>query len=135
MKKIQRGCPPYEGNEPYLYFCFAEKDRDAVFPLLEHLYLRGVRIWYNVEKTDNIRKLNRQLERIHLCEMKFSIHEYLIDKAYEQTLREKVGAFREITKCRESVFVTMITTYGVARNQHSYLIQSQVTLDDLFSGN
>lgn len=64
MKKIQRGCPPYEGNEPYLYFCFAEKDRDAVFPLLEHLYLRGVRIWYNVEKTDNIRKLNRQLERM-----------------------------------------------------------------------
>ena len=65
MKKIQRGCPPYEGNEPYLYFCFAEKDRDAVFPLLEHLYLRGVRIWYNVEKTDNIRKLNRQQERMN----------------------------------------------------------------------
>ena len=79
--------------------------------------------------------IHRRDRVIHLCEMKFSIHEYLIDKAYEQTLREKVGAFREITKCRESVFVTMITTYGVARNQHSYLIQSQVTLDDLFSGN
>ena len=65
MKKIQRGCPPYEGNEPYLYFCFAEKDRDAVFPLLEHLYLRGVRLWYNVEKTDNIRKLNRQQQRMN----------------------------------------------------------------------
>lgn len=89
MKKIQRGCPPYEGNEPYLYFCFAEKDRDAVFPLLEHLYLRGVRIWYNVEKTDNIRKLNRQLERIHLCEMKFSIHEYLIDKAIRANVARK----------------------------------------------
>lgn len=79
--------------------------------------------------------IHRRDRVIHLCEMNFSIHEYLIDKAYEQTLREKVGAFREITKCRESVFVTMITTYGVARNQHSYLIQSQVTLDDLFSGN
>ena len=60
MKKIQRGCPPYEGADPYLYFCFAEKDREAVFPLLEYLYLRGVRIWYNVEYTADIKKLNRQ---------------------------------------------------------------------------
>ena len=65
MKKIQRGCPPYEGADPYLYFCFAEKDREAVFPLLEYLYLRGVRIWYNVENTADIKKLNRQQERMN----------------------------------------------------------------------
>ena len=65
MKKIQRGCPPYEGTDPYLYFCFAEKDREAVFPLLEYLYLRGVRIWYSVENTADIRKLNRQQERMN----------------------------------------------------------------------
>ena len=65
MKKIQRGCPPYEGADPYLYFCFAEKDREAVFPLLEYLYLRGVRIWYTVENTADIKKLNRQQERMN----------------------------------------------------------------------
>ena len=65
MKKIRTGCPPYEGTDPYLYFCFAEKDREAVFPLLEYLYLRGVRIWYNVENTADIRKLNRQQERMN----------------------------------------------------------------------
>ena len=62
MKKIQCGCPPYEGADPYLYFCFAEKDREAAFPLLEYLHFRGVRIWYNVEYTADNKKLNRQQE-------------------------------------------------------------------------
>ena len=77
--------------------------------------------------------IHRRDRVIHLCEMKFSVDEYTIDKAYEQTLRKKVETFTQLTKCKESIFVTMITTYGVTRNQHSYLIQSQVTMDDLFS--
>ena len=44
MKASFRRCPPYEGKEPYLYLCFAEQDREAVFPLLEHLYSRGCRM-------------------------------------------------------------------------------------------
>ena len=65
MRKPERRCPPYEGGDPYLYLCFAEKDREAVFPLLEHLYRRGVRIWYSTETTSNIGKLNRQQERMN----------------------------------------------------------------------
>ena len=60
MSKTERRCPPYEGGDPYLYFCFAEKDSEAVFPLLEHLYQRGVRVWYSVKTTANIEKLNHQ---------------------------------------------------------------------------
>ena len=65
MRKPERRCPPYEGGDPYLYLCFAEKDREAVFPLLEHLYRRGVRIWYSTETTSDIGKLNRQQERMN----------------------------------------------------------------------
>ena len=76
--------------------------------------------------------IHRRDRVVHLCEMKFSVDEYIIDKSYEQTLRRKVETFRQMTKCRESIFLTMITTYGVIQNQHSFLVQSQVTLDDLF---
>ena len=65
MSKIERRCPPYEGSDPYLYLCFAEKDSEAVFPLLEHLYRRGIRIWYNVESTADMEELNRQQERMN----------------------------------------------------------------------
>ena len=41
MGRMYRNCPPYEGSDPYLYLCFAEQDREAVFPLLRHLYSRG----------------------------------------------------------------------------------------------
>ena len=59
MDKFRRLCPSYEGSEPYLYLCFAEKDREAVFPLLDHLYLRGVRIWYPAETSGGIEKRDR----------------------------------------------------------------------------
>ena len=65
MKKIHRLCPPYEGKGPYLYLCFAEKDREAVFPLLDHLYLRGVRIWYPAETAGNMEERDRQREKMN----------------------------------------------------------------------
>lgn len=60
-----RRFPPYAGSDPYLYFCFAERDRETVFPLLEQLFLRGCRIWYSPENTADIGKLNHQQERIN----------------------------------------------------------------------
>ncbi len=36
-----------------------------MFPLLEHLYRRGIRIWYNVESTADMEELNRQQERMN----------------------------------------------------------------------
>ena len=65
MGRMYRNCPPYEGSDPYLYLCFAEQDREAVFPLLRHLYSRGCRIWYSTESTADLEKLNRQQERMN----------------------------------------------------------------------
>lgn len=65
MKKTERRCPPYEGSDPYLNLCFAVKDSGAVFPVLEHLYQRGVRVWYSLKATANIEKLNHQQERMN----------------------------------------------------------------------
>ena len=64
MRKSFRGCPPYEGEEPYLFLCFSEEDRNAVFPLLERLYSRGCRVWYSLKNTSKQEEMNRQQERI-----------------------------------------------------------------------
>jgi len=47
-------------------------------------------------------------------------------------LRNKLETFRVLTNCKKSLQTTMITTYGVKQGKYSGIIQSQVTLDDLF---
>ncbi len=67
-----------------------------------------------------------------LCEIKFSIKEFEITKDYDLKLRDKIGTFSEVTKCRKTIQLIMITTYGVKKNMYSGVINNQVILDDLF---
>ncbi|MGN0310825.1 MAG: hypothetical protein ACI4C3_09640 [Bacteroides sp.] len=69
---------------------------------------------------------------INLCEMKFSTAPYVIDKAYEMHLRNRMAIFREQTGTRYGTQLTMITTFGVLPNKHYSVVDSEVTLDDLF---
>ena len=76
--------------------------------------------------------IDRRDQVINICEMKFSINEYIIDKDYDLALRNKVEAFRRMNDCKKSLQITMITTYGVKNNKYSGIVQSQVVLSDLF---
>jgi len=76
--------------------------------------------------------IDRKDQVINLCESKYSIHEFTLTKAYEQALRTKLAAFAEATGTRKALHTTMITTYGVKRNEYSGIVQSEVTMDDLF---
>lgn len=71
---------------------------------------------------------------INLCECKFSLNSFVIDKAYAGQLRDKMGVFKQVTQTRKSVFLTMLTTFGVERNAYATgLVQNEVILDDLFT--
>jgi AAA+ ATPase superfamily predicted ATPase len=76
--------------------------------------------------------IDRNDRIINLCEMKYSNNEYVITKDYDMTLRRRRGLFIEETKTRKTVHTTLITTYGVKRNEYRDSIQSEVVLDDLF---
>ena len=69
---------------------------------------------------------------ISMCEMKHSINEYEIDKKYDMSLRNKIGAFVKATDCKKTIQVVLITTYGVKENIYSSIVNAQVVLDDLF---
>lgn len=69
---------------------------------------------------------------VSLCEMKFSIKEYEIDKSYDANLRNKIGTFSKVTNCKKTIQLVMITTYGLKKNKYSGLVGTQVLLDDLF---
>lgn len=48
-------------------------------------------------------------------------------------MRDKISLFKEITGTRKAVFLTMLTTYGLARNgMEGGLVQNDLTMDVLF---
>ena len=85
--------------------------------------VRGAQIDLVIERGDRV---------VNLCEMKFASEKFAIDAEYASRLREKIGAFRRETSMRGNCHLTFVTTFGLRRNSHSGMVQSEVTLDDLF---
>lgn len=77
--------------------------------------------------------IDRQDSCINVCEMKFSIKEFAINKGYAEELKNKLNVFRDATRTRKTLFLTMITTYGVTSNEYKTgLVQNDITMDVLF---
>ena len=87
---------------------------------LEH----GAQIDLVIDRADNT---------INLCEMKFCIGKFSIDKNYEMNLRNKILRFMAAVEKRQSIQLTFVTTYGIELNSHSGIVNNEVVLDDLFS--
>ncbi len=83
----------------------------------------GAQIDLLFDRADNV---------INVCECKYSSEPFKIDKAYDAALARKLRVFRDVTKTRKSVHLTMVSAFGLIRNEYSSRIQSEVTLDDLF---
>lgn len=77
--------------------------------------------------------IDRRDRTTNICEIKFSVGEFVIDQDYEAKLRKKMEIFRDATKSKKALQLVLITTYGVRQNAHSGIMQSQVRMDDLFS--
>ena len=77
--------------------------------------------------------IDRKDQVINLCEMKYSLSEYVIDAEYERKLRNKKSVFIDTTNTRKAVHMTMVTTFGIKANAHSGIVQNEITLEDLFS--
>ncbi len=76
--------------------------------------------------------IDRRDQVVNVCEIKFSMNEFQIDKDYDRNLRNKISVFCQNTNCRKTVQLTMITTFGVQKNKYSGIVSNEVCLDDLF---
>lgn len=83
----------------------------------------GAQIDLLFDRADNV---------VNVCECKYTSEPFKIDKEYDAALARKLGVFRNVTKTRKSVHLTMISASGLIRNEYSSRVQSEVTLDDLF---
>lgn len=84
----------------------------------------GAQIDLIIERSDNW---------INLFEIKFYQTEYKIDKSYLEKLRKKVRLFKQDTKSKSTVVLSMLSTYGVIENEHFYeLVEDNLNMDTLF---
>ena len=85
---------------------------------------RGTQIDMLINRADNI---------VNLCEMKFSNAAFTIDKQYDIILRDRLQTIINHLPKRKTAHLTFITSFGVKPNEYSGIVQSQVTIDDLFA--
>jgi len=89
------------------------------------------------ERADEGAQIDLLIERgddvINVCEMKFTDDEFVIDKQYARQLQRKLDVFRRVTRTRKSLYLTMVTTFGVRKNSYATdLVASEIRMDDLF---
>lgn len=77
--------------------------------------------------------IDRDDNCINLLELKYYDGLYEMTKGYAAQLQEKARVFKQNTRTKKNVFVTLLTVFGAKRNEH-YLssITNELTIDDLF---
>lgn len=78
--------------------------------------------------------IERKDNTFNLCEIKFTHDIYKITEAESMKIKQKEFYLRDRIKQRQSIFNTMITTFGCERNNMHYIgrIHKEVVLSDLF---
>ena len=91
--------------------------------------------WYfssseNNGQVDLVLKRNDNV--INLCEIKFYHDDFIVDLNYFKKLNSRIEAVRPFISKKSCIFNTLITTYGIFKNEYSNIFQNVITLDDLF---
>lgn len=76
--------------------------------------------------------INRSDRIVDICEMKFCVSNYRIDKQADANLRNKIQVVLDKVRGRRAIHPVIVTTYGLAKNEYSSKIQNVITMDDLF---
>lgn len=84
---------------------------------------KGAQIDLVIDRADNT---------VNLCEMKFSVNRFEIDRQYEMILRNKLEQFSQHIKRSKSLQLTFVTTFGLTNNPYCNIVSNEITLDDLF---
>jgi len=78
--------------------------------------------------------IDRDDHSINICEIKFYTGELTISKSYAGELQQKLDVFQQKVKPGKTLFLTLITTYGIKENIHSdNLVRKSLTMDALFN--
>lgn len=76
--------------------------------------------------------LSRNDNVVNMCEMKFYSDNYTVDESLYRKVLSRDEEIRKYISKKTSVHNTLVTTFGVNKNQYSSVFQNVIVLDDLF---
>lgn len=77
--------------------------------------------------------IDRADDCINICEIKFCDDVFEISESYAEILEQKKQVFQKVTQTRKTIFLTLITPFGIKENKHSAgLVDSSLDLECLF---
>lgn len=76
--------------------------------------------------------LTRKDNIINVCEIKFYSDKFVVDKDYYLKVHRRTNLLYEKISNKFSIRNTLISTYGVKRNEYSDVFVNNITLEDLF---
>lgn len=94
--------------------------------------------FYRPERSEDIgTQIDLLIDRadgcINIFEIKFCDYEYSITKDYAKKVELKKQIFKTQTNTKKTIFLTMLTPYGVKQNEHYFqVVDNQLTFEDLF---
>ena len=97
--------------------------RQSAFVVKGEGETEGMQIDLLIDRKDNV---------LNLCEMKFVAIDFEVDNDYEKKLRHRLQWMMDHMNRRQSLQMTLVTTFGLKYGYHSGIFQQVVTLDKLF---
>lgn len=67
-----------------------------------------------------------------MCELKFYSGEFIVDRDYYKTLMNREMMLKKEIAKKSVVRSTLITTFGLQKNEYSDIFTNVILLDDLF---
>ncbi len=88
------------------------------------------------KQSDNRAQIDLIIERadkiINLCEIKFCNEKFALTKAESEKLQNRTATFRSETALSYPIWLTMITTNGLAPSVYNSNVVKELTMNDLF---
>ena len=84
----------------------------------------GTQVDLLISRNDNV---------INMCEMKYYGSDFMVNKDYFKVLLHRQDLLAQEVSRKVSVRNTLITTYGLRRNEYSSVFTNVITMDDLFN--
>lgn len=83
----------------------------------------GTQIDLLISRNDNV---------INMCEIKYYSGPFKVDKEYYAKILQRQSVLSEMVSSKVAIYNTIITTFGLTRNEYSGAFVNEIVLDDLF---
>lgn len=122
-------------------FAFEDLCFRHIWAIKEALGISGVSAEYSSWNLDgNADSMGTQVDLLlkrkdnvtNLCEMKFYSDTFEVSKSFYRTMLTRLNLLTERLPKKYAVHPTLVTTFGLKRNEYSGIFNKVITLDDLF---